>query len=130
MVFVSYTDLSSMKQSNIIAELSFGFAIEIIKLYSNLIDKKEFVLSKQLLRSGTSIGANVEEASAGQSKRDFITKMAIASKEARETRYWLRLLKASQVAALDYAPYLEKIETIIKVLTKIVKTAQNPTPTI
>jgi four helix bundle protein len=113
-----------MNQPNIIAELSFDFAIQIIKLCSQLIEKKEFVLSKQLLRSATSVGANVEEASAGQTKRDFITKMAIASKEARETRYWLRLLHESQIGKLDYTSYLVKIETIIRVLTKIVKTAQ------
>ena len=117
-----------MKQPNIIAELSFDFAIQVIKLYKQLIDKKEFVLSKQLLRSGTSIGANVEEASAGQSKRDFITKMAIASKEARETRYWLRLLRESKIIQMDYAIYLDKVESIIRILTKIVKTAQTPKP--
>ncbi len=117
-----------MKQPNIIAELSFDFAIQVIKLYKQLIDKKEFVLSKQLLRSGTSIGANVEEASAGQSKRDFITKMAIASKEARETRYWLRLLRESQIIQMDFAIYLDKVESIIRILTKIVKTAQIPKP--
>jgi four helix bundle protein len=86
------------------------------------------VLSKQLLRSGTSIGANVEEASAGQSKRDFITKMAIASKEARETRYWLRLLRDSQIVQMDFAIYLGNVESIIRILTKIVKTAQTRNP--
>ncbi len=113
-----------MLQPNPIADLSFDFAIEIIKLCRSLINSKEFILSKQLLRSGTSIGANVQEASAGQSKRDFITKMAIASKEARETRYWLRLLKETKTGNIDYSTYLEKIEIIIKILTKIVKTAQ------
>ena len=103
-----------MKQENIIAELSFHFAIDVVKLCRDLNEKKEFVLSKQLLRSATSVGANVEEASAGQTKRDFITKMCIASKEARETRYWLRLLRTTQTAELDYAPFLDKIETIIK----------------
>jgi four helix bundle protein len=77
---------------NRIIDLSFDFALDIIRLYSLLVESKEYVLSKQLLKSGTSIGANVEEANAGQSKRDFIMKMAIASKEARETRYWLRPL--------------------------------------
>jgi four helix bundle protein len=114
-----------MNHGNIIADLSFQFAVEVFKICRHLNDKKEFLLSKQLLRSATSIGANIEEASAGQTKKDFIAKMCIASKEARETRYWLRLLKATQTADLDYTPLLDKIETIIKILTKIVKTAQS-----
>ena len=80
---------------SIIQKKSFEFALEIIQLYCDLQNKREYVLSKQLLRSGTSIGANVEEASAGQSRRDFLSKMCIASKEARETKYWLRLLQAA-----------------------------------
>jgi four helix bundle protein len=72
-------------KDNIIKDKSFAFALSIISLYSSLIDSKEFVLSKQLLRSGTSIGANVNEALAGESRADFIHKMSIASKEARET---------------------------------------------
>jgi len=111
-----------MKSENKIVELSFDFAITMIDLYRQLVDKKEFILSKQLLRSGTSIGANVEEALAAQSRKDFISKMSIASKEARETRYWLRLLNKSKLVNLDYRPYLESIEHIINILTKIVKT--------
>ena len=75
-----------MSQS-IVREKSFAFALEIISLYKQLQSEKEFVLSKQMLRSGTSIGANIEEALAGQSRRDFLAKMSIASKEARETCY-------------------------------------------
>ena len=78
---------------SIIRNKSFEFSIKIIKLYKELLSEKEYVISRQLLKSSTSIGANVEEALAGQTKRDFIAKMAISSKEARETRYWLRLLK-------------------------------------
>ncbi len=89
-----------------------------------LIENREYVLSKQLLRSGTSIGANVEEAIAAQSRKDFISKMAIASKEARETRYWLRLLSKSKLVEMDYSLYLESCEHIINILTKIVKTTQ------
>lgn len=111
-----------MKSENKIVELSFDFAITIIDLYRQLGEKKEFILSRQLLRSGTSIGANVEEAIAAQSRKDFISKMSIASKEARETRYWLRLLNKSKLVNLDYQPYLESIEHIINILTKIVKT--------
>lgn len=80
-----------MKTNNTILEMSFEFSLQIIRLYKQLIEKKEYVLSKQVLRSGTSIGANVEEANAAQSKKEFIAKMSIASKEAKETRYWLRL---------------------------------------
>lgn len=105
-------------------ELSFEFSLKIIELYKRLVEKKEFVLSKQLLRSGTSIGANVEEAIAAQSRRDFISKMAIASKEARETRYWLRLLDKSKLVDIDYSEYLIGVEHIINILTKIVKTSQ------
>ena len=84
-------------KDNIIKSKSFAFALEIIALYSLLIDNKEFILSKQLLRSGTSIGANVNEALASESRADFIHKMSIASKEARETLYWLELLNISQI---------------------------------
>ena len=105
-------------------ELSFEFSLQIIHLYKILVEKKEFVLSKQLLRSGTSIGANVEEAMAGQTRKDFIMKMSIASKEARESRYWLRLLDKSKLVELDYSPYLNSVEHIINILTKIVKTSQ------
>jgi four helix bundle protein len=80
---------------------SFEFALKIIELYKTLVDSKEYVISKQLLRSGTSIGANVEEAGAAVSKKDFVSKMSIASKEARETKYWLRLLDQSQLVDLE-----------------------------
>ena len=83
-------------KENIIQSKSYAFALNIISLYKTLIsEKKEFVLSKQLLRSGTSIGANVEEALAASSKADFINKLNISAKENRETSYWLRLLKDS-----------------------------------
>lgn len=114
-----------MKNDNLIVNMTFDFALMIIALYKQLMEQKEFVLSKQLLRSGTSIGANVEEALAGQTKKDFIAKMSIASKEARETRYWLRLLDQSKLVSLSYDKHLKSIEDIINVLTKIVKTAQS-----
>lgn len=82
-----------MKKENVIADKSYKFAIRIIKLYKHLsIDKKEFILSKQILRSGTSIGANIEEAEGSISQKEFIAKIQIAYKEAKETRYWIRLL--------------------------------------
>lgn len=105
-----------------VKEMSFDFALKIIYLYKKLIDKNEFVISKQLLSSWTSIGANIEEAGAGQSKRDFLSKMSIASKEARETRYRLRLLDQSKIFNVDVQQYLIDIEHLINMLTKIVKT--------
>lgn len=86
---------------NLIKEKSFDFALLIIELYKLLISKQEFVISKQLLRSATSIGANIEEASAGVSRKDFLNKMTIASKESRETRYWLNLLDRSKWLTLN-----------------------------
>jgi four helix bundle protein len=108
--------------------MTFDFSLQIISLYKILVGKKEFVLSKQLLRCGTGIGANVEEATAAQSKKDFISKMAIASKEARETRYWLKLLDKSKLVDTDYTGYLVRKEHIINILTKIVKTSQESLP--
>jgi four helix bundle protein len=85
-----------MTKDNIIQQKSFAFAIRVVNLYKFLTnEKKEFVLSKQLLRSGTSIGANVEESIGGQSEKDFLSKLSIAYKEARETMYWLKLLLAT-----------------------------------
>ena len=103
---------------------SFEFALKVVSLNQQLVAQKEFVLSKQLLRCGTSIGANVNEASASQSKKDFISKMAIASKEARETLYWLRLLKESKIAQIDYTDYISRCEELVRILTAIVKTSQ------
>ena len=103
---------------------SFKFALQIIKLAGKLQDKREFVISNQLLRARTSIGANVEEAQAGQSKRDFVSKMAIASKEARETKYWLRLVREAGLGGLVVDHELELVEELIKILTAIVKTSQ------
>src|ERR1043165_3041689 len=113
-----------MKTENKIIELAFDFSLQIIALYKRLTQEHEYVISKQLLRSATSIGANVEEANAAQSKKDFIAKMSIASKEARETKYWLRLLEKSKLVSVDYAQYLLSVEHIINILTKIVKTSQ------
>ncbi len=112
---------------SLIKDKSYCFALEIIGLYKVLLKQNEFVLSKQLLKSGTSIGANVEEALAGQSRADFLSKMSIASKEARETNYWLRLLKDSGIISkTEIEPLLAESESIANILTSIVKTtAQN-----
>ena len=115
-----------MKNKVTVKDKSFKFALEIIALYQKLILEKEYILSKQLLRSGTSIGANVREASAAQSRKDFIHKMSIASKEARETEYWLQLLSQSSLTKVDVSNEIEKSIEIIKMLTAIVKRALIP----
>ena len=106
-----------------VAPKSFNFALRIIELYKHLTaDKNEYVLSKQLLRSGTSIGANIAESEHAQSKADFITKMTIALKEADETRYWLKLLAASgYLAANEAESYLDDCTELIRMLSSIVK---------
>ncbi|MBK9270450.1 MAG: four helix bundle protein [Saprospiraceae bacterium] len=108
-----------------IRKKSFEFALLIIEIYKKMIKQNEFVLSKQLLRSGTSIGANIEEGLAGQTRKDFIAKFSIASKEARETKYWLLLLSQSKFVELNLDRPLKDIEEIIKLLTAIVKTSQS-----
>ena len=113
-----------MKKDNIILEKTFDFALSTIELYKQMIIQKEYIISRQILRSGTSIGANVEEATAAVSKKDFAAKMSIASKEARETRYWLRLLDKSKFVNYDFKKQLDDIENIINILTAIVKTSQ------
>ena len=113
-------------KSATIRERAYAFSLDIIRLYQQIKAQNEFVLSKQVLRSGTSIGANIEEASAAQSRKDFISKMSVASKEARETLYWLRLLRDSNICTeKELAGTLEESEHIIKMLTAIVKTPQN-----
>ena len=110
---------------SVVQSKSFKFALEIICLYQRLQEHREFVLSKQLLRSGTSIGANVEEATAAQSRKDFLSKMAIASKEARETKYWLRLLQESSLVSINVKSEIHQVEELIRILTAIVKTTKH-----
>lgn len=112
-----------MKES-LVQKKSFKFSLKVISLYADLKKEKEFVISNQLLRSGTSIGANIEEASAAQSKRDFAAKMSISSKEARETKYWLRLLDQSELTKIEVKSLLLDIEELIRMLTAIVKTTR------
>ena len=109
--------------SNIIVEKSENFAVEIVKLYKYLIkEKNEFILSKQVLRSGTSIGANIAEGQRGQSKADFHAKMNIALKEATETEYWLKLLNKTDYISDESLNILnEQCTEIIKILISIVK---------
>ena len=115
-----------MKES-IVKIKSLEFAKRSIDLYKLLITEKEYILSKQFLRSATSIGANINEALAGISKKDFIAKMSISSKEARETLYWLELLEKSQMVTFDFKPFIQDCQELVKLLTSIVKTTQNST---
>jgi four helix bundle protein len=114
---------------SLVAEKSYSFALKIISLYREMQGERERTLSRQLLKAGTSIGANVEEARAAQSRADFLSKMSIASKEARETRYWLRLLRDSQMVGVSYIEeLLRESEELVSMLTAIVKTTdQNNT---
>jgi four helix bundle protein len=110
---------------NIIQDKSYRFALRIMKLCFWLKDSKHYEISSQLLRCGTSIGANVEEALAGHSKKDFLHKMNIAAKEARETHYWLRLLKDSGILSEPQTDsIINESGELIKILTSIVKTGQ------
>ncbi len=113
-----------MKQNNIVQEKSYQFAIRIVKLYKYLYEeKKEFVLSKQLLRCGTSIGANIEEAIGGQSEKDFFAKLTISYKEARETHYWLRLLTDTEYLTNNESKSLiTDVEELLKIIGSIQKT--------
>lgn len=111
-------------KENLIAIKTFDFALSVVNLFIQLKKDNEFIISKQILRSATSIGANVEEAIAAQSRKDFVHKMAIASKEARETKYWLRLLDKSDLTTISMTNYLIEIEHIINIITKIIKTSQ------
>lgn len=115
-----------MENSTVEAK-SFDFAVRIVNLYRFLMkEKKEFDLSKQILRSGTSIGANVSEGERGQSKADFYSKMSIALKEANETHYWLRLLNATGYINETQFLSLEKdANELIALLTSICKTTQD-----
>lgn len=115
-----------MEKKNIIKYKTFEFAIEIVYLYQVLVEKKEYVLSKQLLRSGTSIGANVREAEHAQSKVDFIHKLSISLKEANETEYWLDLLYETKfLTETEFQKIKLKIVEILKLLTSIINTSKN-----
>ena len=113
-------------KDNILLSKSYKFALRTIKLFQYLSnEKKEFVLSKQVLRSGTSIGANIEEAHQGESKADFIHKLSIANKEAFETHYWLRLLRDSDLLeAKIAASLLTDCEELQKILVSSIKSAK------
>lgn len=114
-------------KENVIKSKSFAFALRIVKLYKYLsITHNEYVLSKQLLRSGTAIGALVRESEHAESKADFIHKLSIALKEANETDYWLELLSQSKyINEVEYDSIKVDIEEVIKLLVSIIKTSKN-----
>lgn len=112
------------KSKNLVQEKNFEFAVSILKYYKQLKTQSEFAIANQLLRSGTSVGANIEEALGGSSKKDFINKMTIALKEARESKYWLRLIYESGIDK-NVAPLLTEANSLVNILSKIVKTSKD-----
>lgn len=116
-----------MKNDNVIQIKSYAFAVRIIRVFKYLSEqKKEFVLSKQLLRCGTSIGANIEEAIGGQSSKDFFAKLTISYKEARETHYWIRLLKDTNYLSVEEADsLLNDVNELLRIIGSIQKTLRN-----
>lgn len=115
-----------MKKENPVRDKSFIFALDIIETYKSLVEKKEFVLSKQLLRSGTSVGANIREAEYAESRLDFTHKLKIALKEANETIYWIDLLYVSKyLSEIHYNLIYPKTNELIRMLTSIINTTKN-----
>lgn len=116
-----------MKNDNIVQTKSYAFAIRIVNTYKYLTSsKKEFILSKQLLRSGTSIGANIEEAIGGQSDNDFYAKLYISYKEARESRYWIQLLTDTNYLTIkESTSLLADIDELLKIIGSILKTIKS-----
>ncbi len=113
-----------MKSDNVVLDKSFAFAVRIVRLCQFLAkEKKEYVLSRQLLRSGTSVGANVEEAIGGQSRKDFLAKLSIAYKESRESLYWLRLLKETgYLTGPQFESILADGDELCRIIAAIKKT--------
>jgi four helix bundle protein len=118
-----------MERENILQTKSYDFAKQIILTYKHLVsEQKEYTLGKQLLRSGTSIGANIEEAIGGYSKKDFLAKMSIAYKEVRETKYWLRLLHDTGfLNTTDFESLFSKAEELAKILFSIIRSGRQQT---
>lgn len=115
------TDMSD----NLVLNKSFNFAIQTVNIYKYLCNKNEYILSKQLLKSGTSIGANIREANDGQSKKDFLSKMNISLKEAKETEYWIELLmETGYLCKKLHVSYLNECRELCKILNAIVKSTK------
>jgi four helix bundle protein len=121
------SQITAPVKENLILEKSFSFALQIVQLSKHLHQQHEFVLSKQILRSGTAVGALVREAQEAESKRDFIHKLCIAHKEANETKYWLELLHLGEwVNAEIFTPIYTENKRLLRILTSIIKkTRQN-----
>ena len=120
-----------MKEENIIKQKSFDFAVQVVNLYKSIVGQhQEYVLSRQLLKSGTSIGANVCEAVFAQSRKDFVSKMNIALKESYETEYWLELLHRTEyISNKEYCSIMRDCKEINRILTSSIKTIkQNDDP--
>jgi four helix bundle protein len=117
---------NELARRNVVLEKSFVFAVDIVKTGRRLqLEQREWVLSKQLIRSGTSIGANIEEAIAAQSKKDFLSKMSIALKEARETHYWLRVIRDSGVANdVEAEAHIPLCQQLVRLLSSITLTTR------
>ena len=116
-----------MKKDTVVQIKSYAFAVRIVNVFKYLSEeKKEYVLSKQLLRCGTSIGANIEEAIGGQTEKDFFAKLTISYKEARETHYWIRLLKDTSYLSNEEAQsLLNDVEELLRIIGSIQKTLRN-----
>lgn len=115
-----------MQKPTEINDRAYRFALDVIRLYRALQVQNEYVLSKQLVRAGTSIGASVEEATAAKNRKDFTAKMTKASRDAREARYWLRLLMDSRIRdKIDFSEALAKVEELVKILVATVKSGQD-----
>ena len=115
-----------LARRNVVLEKSFAFAVGIVKTGRRLqLEQREWVLSKQLIRSGTSVGANIEEAIAAQSKKDFLSKMSIALKEARETHYWLRVIRDSGLAdGVEGEAHIPACQELVRLLSSITLTTR------
>ena len=111
-----------MKKENVVKDKSFAFAIRIVNLFKLLRERKEFVLSKQLLRSGTAIGALVRESEHAQSRADFINKLSIALKEANETEYWILLLRRTDyISQMEFDSIVQDCRAVVRILISIVR---------
>jgi len=113
-----------MKSKSLIANKSYEFSLLIIALYKKLQAEREYIISKQLLRSGTSIGANAQEAISAVSKKDFVHKLSISQKEARESQYWLHLLRDSEITKVNVDLPINECERLICILSSIIKTTR------
>ncbi len=112
-------------KENVIAIKTYDFAVKIVNLSRRLVTQREYILSKQILKSGTSIGANVEEAIGGISKRDFRAKMSISYKEARETDYWLRILKdTGYIEIPEFNALKKELTSILRILYRIIESSK------